>query len=278
MVNIEQSTIWKEYIEHWEIFASPGRPSEGDVAILERWLKKINAKRVLILGSTPELRDLVKKLGCEVYCMDMQLEMLMGMEHFMKSKNKDEVWIKGDWLESPLKDDFFDAILGDLVLVNIPYKDKPRFLKQITRMLKKDGYWLTKILYRPDNWVKEDPLEMINKIASMPYNRNRYEELFVFLMYQCHDGEFFKGLEIEKLIGKYYKNGKVAEGVDPKAAKLFELMLKMWGKPMDKIWYAKTGSEVRNIISEFFDIVEEDCATGYMFAEHFPTLLCRPRE
>ena len=283
----EQSTIWKEYIKNWEIYAYPGRPSEGDIAILKKWLKKINAKRVLVFGSTPELRDLLFELGCETYVIDLQMEMIEGMKQYMKHPNDKENIINADWLDAPLQDDFFDAILGDLILVNIPLPKQPQLFKQIIRMLKKDGYFMPKILYQPDNWpgcdslkTEGDSLLGINKIASLPYNRNRYEELLVYLMYQVYDYEkkIYDGMKLQTLIEKYYKDGKLSEEVDEKAKKLFDMLFRMWGKPLNKLWYSQVRKEKIEWISKFFVIEEEKCASGYLFAEHFPTLLCRLME
>ena len=47
--------------------------------------------------------------------------------------------IKSDWLTAPLKEGYFDAILGDLILGNIPPKYKNQLLKK--RKLKENHVW-----------------------------------------------------------------------------------------------------------------------------------------
>ena len=183
----EQSTIWKNFIKNWKIYASPGKPSPDDISIVRKWLKKIKAKRVLLLGATPQLRDLLVELKCEAYTMDMQMDMLLGMQNYMKRKNPNEVIIKSDWLTSPLKDNYFDAILGDLILENIPYNQQPKLFSEIKRLLKKGAPWITKIFYPKDNLKDENPIDTINRIARMPYNINRYEELFIYFLFLTYN-------------------------------------------------------------------------------------------
>src|SRR3989344_6748141 len=103
----EQSTIWKQYLKNWHLYTSPGRPTKKDCAIVEQWLKKINAKNVLILGATPQLRDVCARLNINTTCVDLQIEMLEGMRAFMKEKGSEKL-IVGDWLNMPFPDHSFD--------------------------------------------------------------------------------------------------------------------------------------------------------------------------
>ena len=268
----EQSTIWKQYLKNWHLYTSPGRPTKSDCAIVERWLKKSGAKKVLILGATPQLRDVCARLHLNTTCIDLQKEMLEGMRAFMKEKGKEKL-VQGDWLNLPFPEDSFDVILGDLVTDNIPYEDQPTFFKEIRRCLKPYGYWITRIFYQPNNW-KEDIGSGIKRIAQLPDNENRHTELLFFLLYSFYDYKkkaFFLSRAL-KFIGECRK-----KEVDIHTKQLFDRITKLWGKATDKIWYAPTKSERIASIQEYFSIEEEEHTHECLFSEHLPTLLCRPR-
>ena len=60
-----QSKEWKKIASVWKDILSPSRPSLGDIRIYDKFIKQEIKKRkllkALILGATPELRDLLSK-------------------------------------------------------------------------------------------------------------------------------------------------------------------------------------------------------------------------
>lgn len=68
----------------------------------------------------------------------------------MKNKNPNEVLIKANWLSNPLQENFFDVVVGDAVLPNIPWVERKHFLTEIKRLLKPKGIFLTRAFYVPD--------------------------------------------------------------------------------------------------------------------------------
>ncbi len=130
-----------------------GPASSADMWFLfEKYFKVAtrNKKRanVLILGATPEFRDLALKNGCNVVALDQSMAMITKMSSAMKLQNHpNETIVTANWLASPLKDNFFDVIIGDLVAVNIPKSLQQTFFKELQRMLKKGGYILLKEMF-----------------------------------------------------------------------------------------------------------------------------------
>lgn len=275
----EQSSIWPTFLKYWKYYHCPGKPSRDDLHIVERWLKKLKVRRVLILGSTPQLRDLCAKLKLETTVMDMQIEMLQGMQRYMVRKNVPETIIRSDWLTAPLREGYFDAVLGDLIMENVPHAYKIPLLKNISRWLRPGGHFITKVFFVPEGYGKLDPLPVINYIARLPRNENRSSELFVHLYFYGYDKKkktLFTST-VTKLIRRYYKNGKTLRGIDTRAAPLFRKILLLWGNPMSKKWYL--GSRAYNLreISRVFRIQSYEEPGDYLFAQCFPTIICGKR-
>lgn len=142
------ANVWKNY------FTVPSRVSSDEAKKYKGWLKEISKNKkplkALVLGATPELRDVLFELGYQVYCIDINLDMFLAMDELMDKKNPGEVLIKANWLKNPLAGAFFDVILGDAVLPNIPWDQRKNFLIEIKRLLKPKGIFLTRAFYVPD--------------------------------------------------------------------------------------------------------------------------------
>lgn len=114
----------------WEKYTPPVRPSEQDMLTIRERLERVLAEtgateerkaQVLVLGSTPETRNMLAGLpNVRVTLMDYMLQMTVAMTEMVTADPFDEVWIKGDWLNAPLPEHYFDAVISDLVLSNLP--------------------------------------------------------------------------------------------------------------------------------------------------------------
>jgi len=104
---------------------------------------------MLILGVTPELRDLALKEGFQVVAVDINLDVILKVSRFLKIKNrKKEIIIKGNWLEIPFKENYFDLIVGHGSFNNLCPKDHEKLFKKLKEWLKSKGYlWLLNIVY-----------------------------------------------------------------------------------------------------------------------------------
>jgi len=115
--------------------------------LLRRSLGSIKYPRVLILGATPELRDLAIKLGCQTLAIDISWDMLAKMADVMKYKTDPKnLSARADWftLADIFKNFSFDAILADCSLNNVPAKSYSLVIKNILLLLKPGGAFITK--------------------------------------------------------------------------------------------------------------------------------------
>lgn len=254
---------WKEFAMRWQkYYTPPGRPSKQAIKVYKRFvikaIKGVRNPKGLVFGSTPELRDLLAELGLEVTIIDINLEMILAMSELTKRKNLDEIIVKADWLSNPLDSHYYDVVLGDLVLSNIPPKKQPNFLKEIKRLLKQNGHWITKLEVVPNKWKIDDFNKLINEFARIPWHRNRpMESLFLLLNNAWEEKTNIGYLSKVKLwMNKY----KVKEGEykhpDKNITRCLNLNWEMW-KPLDKRWSFRRERDTVKQISPYFKIVKK---------------------
>lgn len=136
--------FWHQSVaKQWSIYKPPVVPSAGEVRQIRKWMTKKKA-RVLILGATPELRDLCAALKADVTLVDVSFSMMEAMTSIMKKSNPTETWVRANWLEAPLAENYFDYALGDLVILNLPIRMQEAFVKKIASWLRPRGFFITR--------------------------------------------------------------------------------------------------------------------------------------
>jgi len=150
---IEDTSIaWKQIAGMWgTYFTSPSRISPGEAERYRSWLTQLKPRTALVLGATPELRDILNEIGCEVTIIDINLEMILAMGSLVKISNPSEILVRANWLSNPLRSGYFDVVVGDAVLPNIPWKDRSTLLSEVKRVLRPTGAFITRAFYAPRN-------------------------------------------------------------------------------------------------------------------------------
>ncbi len=122
-------------------------------------IKNKRKTRTLVLGGTPELRDLALKYGSETIAVDISPKLLLSLTNIMEYKDSDNnKFMIGDWLEMDkfLPKNSFDVILGDASITNVPFEKWDQLFDILARLLKKKGYIITRQLtYNPSKKLKQ---------------------------------------------------------------------------------------------------------------------------
>ena len=144
-----EKQYWDTAFMDWNKQKPPARPTEQEINAYEDFLKmSSNPKNILLLGSTPELRDLLSSWygTSNIFIADFSISMLNGLMKFTRKASMDqEIWVKTDWLNSALPKKFFDIIVGDLVLQQyVPAKEKD-FFEAISMLLGEKGLFITRV-------------------------------------------------------------------------------------------------------------------------------------
>lgn len=181
--------IWQKKEEWWynvwKKVEPPFCPSKGEVIFYEKAVKKILKRKnpkVLVLGSTPEIRDLLAKYkNLEVYIIDADVPVYRAMTRLMKRKNKQEKLVIGDWLKMPFKKDTFDLSLNHGAFSVIKLKNHQRFYQNLKKVIKKDGYIvMSRVNVEP---FLKDPIsfkQIIDKYKKNPkYFKNFQNRVYI---------------------------------------------------------------------------------------------------
>lgn len=168
----------------WENISFPNRPTEKEIEIYRTFAAGASGEipRILILGATPELRDLAAGIKMQAFVCDASPLMPYGMAKFLRfAKTKDEIWIKANWLDVPFEDNFFDIIAGDLSLRHVDPQTQERFLNKIYRILKPGGRLIIRTHIINPAYQERSYRDILDEAMTLPYAKKKYEAMGVLL-------------------------------------------------------------------------------------------------
>jgi SAM-dependent methyltransferase len=126
----------------WAGLKPPLRPDARVVGAL-REVTAAHARRVLLLGVTPELAD----IGETTVAVDMSEEMIAAA---WPGDTDTRRAIRGNWLDMPLREREFSAVIGDGSLVFVPLDTYGRLLDQLRRLLLPDARLAVRVYETPE--------------------------------------------------------------------------------------------------------------------------------
>lgn len=280
----EQSVLFRKGAENpwnytdfkiWNKLAPPWRPSNKDISNYKIVISQFKPKETLVLGSTPEIRDLLCSLKTRVSLVDSSLNMVEQMEKLMKKKNSKEKWLIDDWQKVDISKGSFDLIIGDLVLRLIPYKNQEKFLKKISLFLKKDGFFITRIHNIDEQLQSTSPEKIIQDIVGLYKSKKisikeaeglvilRLNDKFTNLnSHKVGVNEMYSFLETNLKSSKS-DNKKIISGTLETFPKGYFTYIQL-----KKV-------EVENKLSKYFDLVDIAFADDYPDSNFYPIYLLK---
>jgi SAM-dependent methyltransferase len=287
-VNLKNTSLaWKGIANMWNnYFTVPSRISKQEVNQYKQWLKEIrqladkNKKPLsaLVLGATPELRDALSEFGYEISSIDINKDMFLAMDQLLKSKDSKEKIVIGNWLENNLPSDSFDVILGDAVLPNIPWSQRIKLLKEVKRLLKPNGIFLTRAFCVPgkkpfknveeilehfskkDQPIKQSALEMVLEFHILAYDK------------KDHLGSFAKAKaaleEYHRKKGNKFKNKKLQE--------IHDIVWNFWCKDfVNKVFVYAYRAEEEKEYKKYFKTIKTFEAKDHDYSKITPMYFLR---
>ncbi len=251
---------WDNYVKFWEKISYPFRPNPKQIAFYEKYLKQYIVKKqnpkILIFGSTPEIRDLCSKLKLPATLFDFNEGMYYGMVKLMKRKPYQEKFVQGKWEDvlRYFKKDEFDIIFADEIHTNIIIKLWDKNLKDIAQILKKNGlYFFSNIVMNFDKSITFEELVKKYKVDKKYFDnyQNKVHIFYqLFLGENCYDWNL-RGNVLHQLRKKF---------------KLYSKKNKISMEMMKKVWV-----DERDIEHDAFGIyVEVDPPLGEVYEKLFP--------
>jgi hypothetical protein len=140
-------TDWGGFVD-WRLVLPPNRPSAPTLALVEQVLAPVPRERsVAVLGSTPEYRDLLARLGFHDVTVFEKSRKFKAIADELRGWPQREKVVWGGWRDTlPRTAAVFAAVLSDLTLGNVPYDERGPFFDAIARMLGSDGLLIDRVL------------------------------------------------------------------------------------------------------------------------------------
>ncbi len=156
---------WEDYLKHWSKLRHPIIPEKISLATYKKLIKKyVKGNKVLLLGATCQLRDLLAKLNMHVTCVDISPIILKAHEKMCKVRKRKEKIVVGDWLKYNPKERF-DLVIADAANFQIKESSYDLFFSKVASWLKKTGVSIQLIVadYKKTRVELKDVVDYIKK-------------------------------------------------------------------------------------------------------------------
>lgn len=181
----ELLTLWETtFPKVWSKLSPPWRPSIKDIKFWEKRIIELKRKnlKVLIFGSTPEIRDMLARNNINPTLLEANPSMYRAMSEIAKIKNKENP-VFGNWLEADkiFSKNSFDVVMGDLPHCNVDYSKWPDFFTNVYNILKPGGQFLVSTAcydYPERQTVKEMLVKYAKNKKYFADFKNRLWELY----------------------------------------------------------------------------------------------------
>lgn len=212
-----QKLPWdKQLALQWGKYDYPVRPGI-ELEIYERAVRHIKKSvinpRVLILGSTPEFRDLLIKYKITPFCCDINPEVYKALRLLMKRKDK-EIFIESDWRKYRSKEKF-DLVIGHDVFNMLPPRSTNILAQNIAKNLKPRGRFIHSVLLKTAAKPKINPAQGFVNYRSFPQVIKRKVSFFTavyshLIVYLCQQNlNYYTQNDVLMLVEELYKKGLV---------------------------------------------------------------------
>lgn len=232
-------------------------------------ISNITSPSVLVLGSTPELRDLILEKNIQLTTIDLNHDIIDGMRQNMVHQNHPkETTVIGNWLNMPLKKESFDFIMGDGISNNIITKDHHKLFSEINRVLKKDS----KVLLRDSALINNHPRQTVQQIIQQAHREkwHKYDLFFEIYVYSSDGGYDPK----QQVVDMSLIEQKLINEIYPKKilTKKEEFYLRQFMSGQVKSTFIHEKQWLKNF-RQHFNQVEIFKANDYKFCDYFKFFL-----
>lgn len=269
---------WENQVDTWDRMPSPVRPSPVDMTIYQSFMPpESKGESILILGSTPELRDLAaQRPDAQVYIADFSYRMPLAMLPFtMFVDPRRERWVRDNWLDLPFEKNYFSIILGDLVLQQFPPELEPVLLKKLHSLLKKDGLFIGRFHFLDKVSCSGTIADIVKEVTNSDLtDRARFILMKIRIVW------LFTDLVRRKLnrpvsakeFDKYVKDNSVS---DPILLEVRDSLIadqnsyRNYSVPEEK--------DLMKILSQCFTIIDRKVSSDYKKSEIYPVFSLQPK-
>ncbi|MEK7619514.1 MAG: methyltransferase domain-containing protein [Patescibacteria group bacterium] len=227
---------------------------------------------VLVLGATPELRDLTLERGHRVTTVDLSEKILADMTELLKARDDTrEMRIVGNWLQLPLPDASIDIVVGDAIGNNIEFTNHHRLYGGIRTVLKSGGAFVCREVL---GMCDSKRLTLVESIDFVHANHLGLFDLF-FEVYFCTSDTGWdprtQSISLEKtecsLHAQVYGKNLLTPEEEEFLKEFVHGSIVTTFPPFE---------EWKKTVQRHFSISEMRHATDFQFCSYFPHILLRP--
>lgn len=263
--------IWENNAQRWHSSGPPWRPSQDDIRLYQKLAEEKLRGSVLVLGSTPELRDLASRFSLLTVLVDISSSMIYKMTTLLQESDPtSEIWVKADWCDAPLPTNFFDAIIGDMPWWILSIEKQKKLCGKLALLLKPDGVLVTRIRIRDANRKSDDMRivlkKYLEKLDSNPDQRELVQNIMVSHLHDITADEEKKQIDRAKTKKFLLESAECLSDPGHKA-----FVLEASAHLLSADWTSQTREELLAIIGKKFHPIAELYATDYD-SEWYPTI------
>lgn len=259
-----QSVLRKAQL--WRRYGPPARPTEGDIRIFERHARRAVRDKTgwaLVLGATPELRDLLAKMSFRVTAVDNGLRMLLAMTTLLTQVAERENLVVGEWLTLPFGDDLFDLIIGDRSFNMLPVSRLDSLMVELWRVLRPEGLLSTSLYVHAIG----RPLQQV--LSEWGLGKSRiFADLWFWALYSSYD-ETSQTVDTKSYLDeldKLYEDGHLPQST----YRLFRNIEKRPGK----ITVPKS-ADFESLLAKYYTILSKEHSSDFDFCKFTPVYLAQ---
>lgn len=279
--SLVQKQIWGEIAKNWANFTPPGRPSISDCRIYNLWTKKTIAEiqnpKILVLGVTPEIRNLLfpysLNQNAQIYLTDVNKDMFRAMRVFLNFTNRNEYFTSCDWLKLPFKRNFFDLVIGDLILSQLTREGKIKLLRKIFSILKPCGRFITRTCVFPK--IKKEKCDLLKTFQKyfQQYKEVRigFREALNYFWQTILDETYYLNDKKEYSLKYLVKDIQDLSSKlkSPLEKKFYQKFIQNFEFTFLKIWIGITKEEQDKIIQSYFKIEKIQVVRDHLFGDKY---------
>lgn len=212
-----EKATWNQFLaQTWGNYPPPIRPYQEELVIIKQLFtsyiekKKLTNPKVLILGSTPELRDIVWEFNIVPTVMDYSSENYNAMGILCKNY-KESNFVELNWLDMNFVEEF-DIVLSEAAFNVISSESANVLYEKIFKSLKINGLLIAK------NWIRfnnKRPFlnDLINEFRCSSNAKGFYSHTCIPLML-CFYNYGLESIELKKFSQNcmtLFNDGKINE-------------------------------------------------------------------
>lgn len=274
--------VWKESADRWKKIDPNHRPSEAEIQLFERFLVQVlkssedRTAKALVLGATPEIRDLLAQHQVSVTLLDANELMIRAMTELIRLPNPDEKPVIGNWLHMPFSDDEFDLVIGDHPTSSISPFELKKFFSEIFRVLRNPGYLIVDLHIN----ANLPAIGLNDYISTYRSDRNWFSDfnnkLFTQYKVVMGDKEFYDPETYRSEYGKFDR--RIRELFEADKLTKDEKQALTVGLGEDYVFHFYPKEMLRRMLSEKFEILNEEQLNTHPIYQYYWPCFARTRD